>query len=155
RAVRRPGGVELLARPEHEGGARSSCRRPVLPERAHELPARLGSRAETGTACDRRSRRDLLLAALRGRRRRLPALLRAHHDPADRALARRSETIRPSAAPRERGPRRRDPGDGRPRLDGATHTLRLERSRREGSTPMKYVYDFDERCDGGRALLGG
>src|SRR5581483_4795689 len=31
---------------------------------------------------------------------------------------------------------------------------RLRRGR-EGSTVMSYVYDFDEHCSGGRALLGG
>ena len=41
----------------------------------------------------------------------------------------------------------------RPRLGRAP--LALPRRRREGSIVMTFVYDFDERCEGGRALLGG
>src|ERR1041385_7205292 len=67
-------------------------------------------------------------------------------------MARRSTALRASPASGKRLPRSTNPGDRRPRLGSALRTLRR---RQEGGLAMKYVDDFDEPCDGGRALLGG
>ena len=66
-ALRGAGRRDALARPEREGRARGRRRRPRLPQRPHRLSGRLGSRAGAVAARARRGRRDVLLAAVRGR----------------------------------------------------------------------------------------
>ena len=62
-----------LAGPEPEGGQGGEGRRPGVPERARRLPARLGPRGAALARDRRRRRRELPLAAVRGRPRRLAA----------------------------------------------------------------------------------
>ena len=81
-----------------------AARRARLPQRAHRLPRRLGPRAAARRAGHRRRGRDLLLAAVRGRRRPLPADLRAAERAAGRGVAAaRSSASRTSSDPRTRG----------------------------------------------------
>ena len=97
---------------------------PGVPQRPHRLPGRLGPRAAALRAGARRRRRLPLLAAVRGRRRQLPAHLRAAERRCRSRTGSRSRSAsRTCSGPRTRR-RRRDPGAGRGGLAGAHRALR-------------------------------
>ena len=127
RPIRRPGGGVALVRPEHEGRPRRRQRRPRVPQRPHRLSGRLGSRAATRSTSSQRSRQELLLAAVRGCRRRLPFDV-----PTAAAHPRRGVAPSPDALPaplpaRERGHADRSSAARRRRVGRASRAVRHAR----------------------------
>jgi len=70
-------------------------------------------------------RRDAVLAAVRGRRRPVPADVRAAGARADRRLAARAEAVQAPVRPEERRPRPSRPAPGRRGLGAAARALRV------------------------------
>ena len=145
RAVRRAGRVDLLGRPEQQGGARRRSRRAGIPQRPHRLPARLGSRAadSPGSSLPRSRRAS-------GRSTRsstaVPADLRPQH-------VRRSRTGSKArrGSPISCGRKTHDSSteiQARVDRDWAALLARSasDRPNNEGTDVMnpRFVYDFDE-----------
>ena len=83
-----------LARPEREGRARRGADGPAFLNVLTDCPVGWGHEPRARSAISERRRRQLLLAAVRGRRRRLPAHVPAAADHARRGLAALAEALR-------------------------------------------------------------
>ena len=155
RAVRRAGGVDLLARlePSRWSAPRPSTA-PAFLNVLTDCPLGWGHEPRLAPHVIARGGRDALLAAVRGRGRPLPPDVRARPQPLpiERWLEgqqRFAHLLRPeNAGSIERSRQAVDR-----RLGALARSVASMHEK--GASIMTFVYDFDERCEGGRALLGG
>ena len=92
------------AGPHPQGVQGAGDRGPDVPQRALRLPARLAHRQRRGHRPHAPRHRDLLLAAVRGQRGRVPPHLPAAAQAAARQVAGAPGPLRPPGAPRQRAP---------------------------------------------------